>query len=46
MGAIKELLSAAYARIGERRYDPALEAYEAVLTLDPLNQNAKKGVRR
>lgn len=45
VGAIRELLGEAYTRMGERRYDQALEAYEAVLSLDPLNQNAKKGRR-
>jgi hypothetical protein len=45
VGAIRELLGEAYTRMGERRYDQALEAYEAVLSLDPLNQHAKKGRR-
>jgi hypothetical protein len=40
---IRELMSAAYARIGERRYDQAIEAYDAVLSMDPLNQHAKQG---
>jgi hypothetical protein len=42
---IRELMSSAYARIGERRYEQAIEAYDAVLALDPLNQHAKKGRR-
>lgn len=42
---IRELMSAAYARIGERRYDQALETYDAVLSMDPLNQHAKRGRR-
>jgi hypothetical protein len=45
VGAIKELLALAYTRMGEKRYDQALEAYDAVLALDSLNQNAKKGRR-
>ena len=31
-------------RLEESRYDAALEAYEEVLALDRLNQNAKKGL--
>jgi hypothetical protein len=45
VGAIKELLGVAYTCLGARRYDQALEAYDAVLSLDPLNQHAKKGRR-
>jgi len=45
VGAINELLGVAYTRMGERRYDQAVEAYEAVLALDPLNHHAKKGRR-
>lgn len=41
----RELLAEAYARMGERRYDQALQAYNSVLSLDPLNQHAKKGRR-
>ena len=44
VGAIHDLLEIASARLKERRYDGALEAYEAVLALDPLNQQAKKGL--
>jgi uncharacterized protein DUF4388 len=45
VGAIKELLALADAHMSERRFDQAQEAYEAVLSLDSLNQNAKKGRR-
>ena len=34
----------AYQRLQEKRYDAALKAYEEVLALDRLNQNAKKGL--
>lgn len=44
VGAIKDLLAIADQRFEARRYDAALEAYEEVLALDRLNQNAKKGV--
>ena len=44
MGAIKGLLAEGAKQLSERRYDQALEAYERVLTLDRLNQNAKKGL--
>jgi hypothetical protein len=42
--AIQDLLEVAQERLKEERYDDALEAYEAVLNLDRLNQNAKKGL--
>jgi hypothetical protein len=45
VSATRELLGEAYTRMGERRYDQALAAYDAVLALDPLNQHAKKGRR-
>lgn len=45
VGEIKELLGQAYTNMGQRRYDQAVEAYEAVLARDPLNQHAKKGRR-
>jgi hypothetical protein len=45
VSATRALLAEAYARMGERRYEQALEAYNAVLDLDPLNQHAKKGRR-
>lgn len=44
VGAIKDLLSIADERAQSRRYDAAIEAYEEVLGLDRLNQNAKKGI--
>lgn len=44
VGAIQALLTLAYQRLGERRYDAALKAYEDVLALDRLNQHAKKGL--
>ena len=44
MGAIQALLTLAYQRLQEKRYDAALKAYEDVLALDRLNQNAKKGL--
>jgi hypothetical protein len=44
IGAIQALLGVAYQRLQERRYDSALKAYEDVLALDRLNQNAKKGL--
>jgi hypothetical protein len=44
VGAIEGLLKLAEQRFRERRYDAALEAYEEVLALDRLNQQAKKGV--
>ncbi|MFI5170541.1 MAG: hypothetical protein ACHQM7_09290, partial [Vicinamibacterales bacterium] len=44
VGAIQALLTLAYQRLQEKRYDAALKAYEDVLALDRLNQNAKKGL--
>jgi len=44
VGAIRELLTIAYQRLQERRYDAAFKAYEEVLGLDRLNQHAKKGL--
>jgi hypothetical protein len=44
VGTIQTLLALAYQRLQEKRYDAALKAYEEVLTLDRLNQNAKKGL--
>jgi tetratricopeptide (TPR) repeat protein len=43
-GLIQHLLAAADGRLEEKRYDKALEAYEKVLAVDRLNQNAKKGL--
>jgi hypothetical protein len=44
VGAIRELLAIAYQRLQERRYESAFKAYEKVLSLDRLNQHAKKGL--
>jgi hypothetical protein len=44
VGLIKDLLAVADERFQAKRYDAALEAYEEVLGLDRLNQNAKKGL--
>jgi hypothetical protein len=44
VGAIQALLGMAYQRLQEKRYDAAMKAYEDVLALDRLNQNAKKGL--
>jgi hypothetical protein len=42
--AIAELLDTATRRLAEGRHDPALVAFEGVLALDRLNQEAKKGL--
>jgi hypothetical protein len=42
--AIQERLELAHRQLQEKRYDLALKAYEEVLALDRLNQNAKKGL--
>jgi hypothetical protein len=44
IGAIRGLLGLAHQRLQERRYDAAINAYEGVLSLDRLNQHAKKGL--
>ena len=44
VGTIQALLAEGYNRLSERRYEDALEAYERVLSLDRLNQHAKKGL--
>ncbi|MEE8218292.1 MAG: DUF4388 domain-containing protein [Vicinamibacteria bacterium] len=44
VGAIKALLSLAYERLQQKRFDGARKAYEDVLALDRLNQHAKKGL--
>jgi Domain of unknown function (DUF4388) len=44
VAAITGLLAAAETRLREKRLDEALKAYESVLTLDRLNQHAKKGL--
>jgi hypothetical protein len=44
VGIITTLLAGAEMRLAEGRFDSALEAYERVLSLDGLNQAAKKGL--
>ncbi len=44
VATIQSLLTEGYQRLTERRFELALQAYEQVLTLDRLNQNAKKGL--
>ena len=44
VGAIQALLQQAERRTKEGRFNAALEAYEAVLSLDFLNHEAKKGL--
>lgn len=44
VGAIQALLASAAQRLSEKRFDAALNAYEEVLSLDRLNQHAKKGL--
>ena len=44
VGIITTLLAGAEMRLNEGRFDAALEAYEKVLTLDGVNQAAKKGL--
>lgn len=44
VGTIQALLADGEQRLGEHRYELALQAYEHVLNLDRLNQNAKKGL--
>jgi hypothetical protein len=44
VGVIQTLLGLAYQRLQEKRYEAALKAYEEVLTVDRLNQHAKKGL--
>lgn len=44
VGIITTLLAGAEMRLEEGRFDAALEAYEKVLTLDGVNQAAKKGL--
>jgi hypothetical protein len=41
---IRDLLALAAERFLQKRYDRALEAYEQVLAVDRLNQDAKKGL--
>jgi hypothetical protein len=44
VAVIKAQLSSAAMRLKEGRFDAALEAYEKVLSLDGVNQEAKKGL--
>jgi hypothetical protein len=44
VGAIGLLLRAAEQCVVDKRFDAALEAYERILELDSLNQQAKKGL--
>jgi hypothetical protein len=44
VGTINTLLAEGTQRLAEHRFELALQAYEQVLTLDRLNQNAKKGL--
>jgi uncharacterized protein DUF4388 len=44
VAAIERSLKAGAERLAEARFDAALAAYEDVLALDPLNQQAKKGL--
>jgi hypothetical protein len=44
VGMILTLLAAAEMRVKEGRFDAAFEAYERVLSLDGVNQAAKKGL--
>jgi hypothetical protein len=44
VGAIDLLLKAAAQGVADKRFDSALEAYERVLGIDALNQEAKKGL--
>jgi Domain of unknown function (DUF4388) len=44
VGAIDLLLRVAEQSVAEKRFDAALDAYERVLVLDSLNQQAKKGL--
>jgi len=44
VGAIQRLLSLAYQRLQEKRYDAALKAYEDVLAIDWLNKHARRGM--
>jgi hypothetical protein len=44
VGLIQTLLAGAEMRLNEGRFDAALDAYERVLSLDRVNQAAKKGL--
>jgi hypothetical protein len=44
VGTIHDLLAGGTKRLEERRYEEAMAAFEEVLAIDRLNQNAKKGL--
>jgi len=44
VAVIKAQLASAAMRIKEARFDAAIEAYERVLSIDGVNQDAKKGL--
>lgn len=44
VGAIRTLLEHAQRALRERRFDDSAAAYESILMIDPLNQQAKKGL--
>ena len=44
LSAIRELIEIAEQKLKDGKYEAALDAYEAVLELDRLNQTAKKGL--
>jgi Domain of unknown function (DUF4388) len=44
VAAIQALLTQAYQRLQEKRYDAALKAYEDVLAIDRLNKHAHRGI--
>jgi len=44
VATIQTLLTLAYQRLQEKRYDAALKAYEDVLAIDRLNKNAHRGI--
>jgi len=44
VGTIRDLLGEAYAHLQAQRFEEAGAAYERVLTIDRLNQHAKKGL--
>ena len=45
VGTIMTFLAGADARLREGRYESAVEFYERVLAIDPINQTAKKGLQ-
>jgi Domain of unknown function (DUF4388) len=44
VAAIQTLLTTAYQRLQEKRYDAALKAYEDALAIDRLNKHAHRGI--